>query len=183
MDHWSKYHVIWPLKRKTARKVAKRLNDLVFPYLGLPQIFQSDNGREFVNVVVHALIKSWGGDDVHFINRHPRHSQSQGLVEAGNNAINCQISKRRAQLRYTNSPAFPWPTWLPKIHFTLNTTVSSATKKTPYELAFGQKKRTNVMPGASSEGNLAYEELFLEEDALEPTPEEEPLFIEKDRAS
>ena len=69
MDHWSKYHVIWPLKRKTADEVLAGLNERVFPYLGLPRILHSDNGREFVNKVVRGLLQDWGSDnDVLFIN-------------------------------------------------------------------------------------------------------------------
>ena len=77
MDHWSKFHVIWPLKRKTADEVASGLNQRVFPYLGLPRIIHSDNGREFVNRVIREVVKDWGGEDVMFVNGRPRHSQSQ----------------------------------------------------------------------------------------------------------
>ena len=41
-----------PLMRKSAAEVAVGLATKVFPYLGLPKILQSDNGREFVNEIV-----------------------------------------------------------------------------------------------------------------------------------
>eukprot|EP00731_Ephydatia_muelleri_P028117 Em0019g990a len=47
MDHWSKFHIMWPLMRKSAVEVAVGLTTKVFSYLGLPKILQSDNGREF----------------------------------------------------------------------------------------------------------------------------------------
>ena len=46
MDHWSKFHILWPLMKKSAVDVAVGLVKRVFPYLGLPKILQSDNGRE-----------------------------------------------------------------------------------------------------------------------------------------
>ena len=52
MDHWSKFHVMWPLMRKSAVEVAVGLATKVFPFLGFPKILQSDNGREFVNEIV-----------------------------------------------------------------------------------------------------------------------------------
>jgi len=59
MDHFSKFHVLFPLKSKTAREVAQLLEEHVLAYLGAPRIFQSDNGREFVNTLLHALLKQW----------------------------------------------------------------------------------------------------------------------------
>ena len=42
MDHWSKFHVIFPLSRKSCAKVALNLQNLVFSYLGTPKILHSD---------------------------------------------------------------------------------------------------------------------------------------------
>ena len=83
MDHWSKFHIIWPLMKKSAIEVSMGLVTKVFPYIGVPKILQSDNGREFVNEIVKEVILAWPGQ-VTIINGRPRHSQSQGLVEKGN---------------------------------------------------------------------------------------------------
>ena len=74
MDHWSKFHVICPLKRRTADELANGLNQQVFPYLGLTRIIHSDTGREFVNRVIRECVEDWGGEDVMFVNSRPRHS-------------------------------------------------------------------------------------------------------------
>ena len=74
MDHWSKFHVICTLKRRTADEVANGLNQQVFPYLGLPRISHSDTGREFVNRVIREVVKYWGGEVGMFVNGRPRHS-------------------------------------------------------------------------------------------------------------
>ena len=53
MDHWSKFHISWPLMKKSAVKVSC---SLCFFYIGLPKILQSDNGREFVNEIVKVTV-------------------------------------------------------------------------------------------------------------------------------
>jgi len=58
MDHFSKYHVLFPLQTKSASEVARLLEERVLAYFGPPKIFHSDNGREFVNQVMRALFES-----------------------------------------------------------------------------------------------------------------------------
>lgn len=48
-------------------------------YFGLPLILQSDNGREFKNLLMVDLINRWDGDRK-IIHGRLRHPQSQGLV-------------------------------------------------------------------------------------------------------
>ena len=90
MDHWSKFHVLFPLHRKKAAEVmaevALNLQNLVFSYLGTQKILHSDNGREFVNEIVQSLVKDWPGS-VMIINERPRNPRCQGLVEQGNSTV------------------------------------------------------------------------------------------------
>ena len=61
-DHFSKFHIIWPLKRKCGQEVSEGIRTHVLAHYGLPNIFQSDNGTEFVNQLVEKLIeKEWRG--------------------------------------------------------------------------------------------------------------------------
>ena len=82
-DHFSKFHILFGLKTKTAVEVATLFEERVLAYLGPPKIFHSDNGREFVNAVLVHLVSLWGPATT-FVRGRPRHSQSQGLVERGN---------------------------------------------------------------------------------------------------
>lgn len=86
MDHWSKFHILWPLMKKTGNEVSKGLTSRVFPYIKYYN--QIANGREFVNDVVKETLKAWPGE-VTIINGRPRHSQSQGLVEKRNHLVEC----------------------------------------------------------------------------------------------
>ncbi|XP_041063986.1 KRAB-A domain-containing protein 2-like [Carcharodon carcharias] len=54
MEYLTKFHIICPLKSKTAAEVTHELL-LIFLDIGAPHILQSDNGREFTAQVIHKL--------------------------------------------------------------------------------------------------------------------------------
>ena len=71
MDHWSKFHVLFPLSRKTVAEVSLNLQTKFFSFLATPRILHSDNGRQFVNVIVQNLVKEWPGETT-IVNGRPR---------------------------------------------------------------------------------------------------------------
>ena len=56
-DHMTKFHILFPLRDKSANEVATMIEERVFAYVGPPHIFHSDNGREFVNQMLHSLLE------------------------------------------------------------------------------------------------------------------------------
>jgi len=72
-DHFTKFNILFPLKTKSADEVSTMIEERVLAYLGPPKVFHSDNGQEFVNVLIRAMFDRWGGN-VTFINGRPRHS-------------------------------------------------------------------------------------------------------------
>ena len=58
MEQWSKLHILFPVIRKSAKEVAVNIQTKVFGYFGPPNILQAENGREFVNIVIHNLAKT-----------------------------------------------------------------------------------------------------------------------------
>ena len=54
-------------------------------------IFQSDNGLEFVASVIRELVTQWPGTKI--IRGRPRHPQSQGGVERGNQDLETKLGK------------------------------------------------------------------------------------------
>ena len=111
MDHWAKFHCLFPLMRKSAAEVALGLQKYVFAFLGTPKILHSDNGREFINDVIRNLLDSWPGETT-IISGRPRHPQSQGLVEQGNACVERLLGARILQHEGEDSP---WTEWLPLV--------------------------------------------------------------------
>ena len=107
----------------------------------MPQILQSDNGREFKNKLFVQSISSWDGD-CKIVYGRPRHPQSQGLVEQANGTVENMITAAMEQHKTK-----AWTRLLPGVIYTMNTSKSSTTKFMPFEVTFN--KKPNV--GASKE--------------------------------
>lgn len=61
VDHYSKFHIIWPQEQKTADAVVSGFETRVLSVFGLPKILQCDNGLEFKNETMRACISRWEG--------------------------------------------------------------------------------------------------------------------------
>ena len=73
------------LKTKTAEEVTEVLMD-IFWDMGAPTILQSDNGREFKNVILlNYLNRYWSSSKI--IHGKLRNPQTQGSVESANKDI------------------------------------------------------------------------------------------------
>ena len=123
-------------------------------------IFHSDNGREFVNQLLHSLLDTWSSGNVTFVNGRPRHSQCQGLVERGNRTVQEKIAAIKNDEGFAGKMSFPWVSWLPRIMYSINTQVHTTTKEMPYKLVFGQILRSQLIPGA--EQHIVMEEEITE---------------------
>ena len=78
---------------------------------GLPAIIHSDNGKEFINKLIEDVVSTWPGH-VQLISGHPRHPQSQGLVEKAHYTLEGMITAKVVEF-WDQSP--PWSQWLPHI--------------------------------------------------------------------
>ena len=116
-DHMTKFHILFPLRDKSANEVATMIEERVLAYVGTPHIFHSDNGREFVNQLLHSLLDTWSSGNVTFVNGRPRHSQSQGLVERGNRTV----AAIKNDEGFAGKMSFPWVSWLPRIMYSIKT--------------------------------------------------------------
>ena len=70
----------------------------IFPYFGVPKIFQSDNGKEFVNSVIEKLLRSWSAD-IQIIKEHPQHPQSQGVIERAHRTLEQKLATQLESTR------------------------------------------------------------------------------------
>lgn len=102
MDHWSKFHILFPLEWKTGALVADGLEANVFSVLGTPKVLHHDNGKEFVNEIVRQVVRSWPGETV-IVTGRARHPQSQGMVEQANGTLKRLLGARITEWRLTES--------------------------------------------------------------------------------
>ena len=108
VDHFTRFNVIFAMKTKSAKETANLCIERFFSVFGLPLIFQSDNGSEFVNNVISAVTVLWPGK-TSLVRGSVGHSQSQGMVEQGNNTIRKMIFVRQMEENNNN-----WSQWLPE---------------------------------------------------------------------
>ena len=109
VDHFSKFHTLFPLTSKYGRECAEKFIERFVSIYGLPKIIQSDNGSEFVNTVMESVGIIWPGE-TSYIHGRPYHPQSQGLVEQAHTTIRTMLSVKEKNTNSTN-----WSSWLPEI--------------------------------------------------------------------
>ena len=98
--------------RKSAAEVALDLQNQVFAVLGTPRILHSDNKWEFVNKIIHSIVKEWPLQ-ITIVNGRPRNPKCQGLAEQGNHIIEKLLGARLHEYKEDDQPT--WTEWLPFI--------------------------------------------------------------------
>ena len=86
--------------------------------------------------VIEELTKSWPGLTI--IHGRPRHPQSQGCVERANGDLQRRLGKWLEENKDSG-----WALGLQHVTYSMNSSVSATTGKTPYEVVFGQAPRTS----------------------------------------
>lgn len=154
-DYFTKFSWAFPLKTKKPEETCSKLNEL-FCYFGAPQVLQTDNGGEFMK---NAEILGAQWREMKIVRGRPCHPQSQGCVERANGDLKLKlekwmISKRQeSEEECINNDTAARKCWTRGIHeviYAMNTSESSVTGKTPYELVFGLKARNGFTPPVTS---------------------------------
>ena len=101
----------------------------VFCDLGLPRIIQSDNGPEFVNEVIRAMVKLTGMDHRLISPYNPR---ADGKVERVIGSVTMIIKK---MLHGTNEY---WSLFVPFAQLSYNQKIAELTGSSPFALMFGR---------------------------------------------
>lgn len=146
MDYFTKYPVSVALKDKTADTVAEAIKEHLILRFGIPRIFISDQGSEFVNHVLRDLAHKLG---VKHNITSPYHPQANGLIERYNQTMGDIIAKLAEKDKQ-------WDEWVPHAAFAYATTKHKTTGETPYAMLFGREARTFLDgQGAKMEQKLA----------------------------
>ena len=129
-----------PLKQQTAVAMARSIWSTIFLLFGFPSVVQSDNGKEFVNHIMLALVKLYGIDHRTVSAYHPR---ANGAAERPNLTI------RQSLLKLCQGNLGDWDIWIPFVQFSINSKVSALTGSTPFSLMFGRNStplQSHVLP-------------------------------------
>ena len=154
MDHFSRFHFLFPLKSRSPVEVARGLEERVMAYMGPPRMLHSSSDPKFVHKLNRILFGGWGSDTP-FLGRSQTPQIMGGKGSDTNKIVLKQLSRLRSDL-YDPAAHFPWTTWLPRVMYCLNmhgspakhdsqsrqvTSDSSAGhsgKQFPYQFMFGR---------------------------------------------
>jgi hypothetical protein len=125
---FSGFIILRPLHSNTAHETAKHLWE-IFCLFGIPKILQSDNGAEFNNDVLKALVKISGLEHRLISPYNPR---SDGKVERSIQTIMSIIKK------FLHGTTVHWPLFVPFAQLAFNNKVAEITGSTPFALMFGR---------------------------------------------
>ena len=157
-DHFSKYSMLYALITKESSKIADCLQEFV-RYYGVPEIIQSDNGREFKGAVA-MLCKRL---KIKVINGRPRHPQTQGLVEQANG-----VAKKKINAWIHDTGSKYWPDALPVVEAQMNNQGHTSLPRhlTPFKVFNNRQPR--MLPDLQATTDAEWIELIetVEEDAI-----------------
>lgn len=130
IDHFSCFPWAIPQFTKTKEETAYNLIQLFF-LIGAPRILHSDNGGEFVNSLINQISTVFNITLAHGKAYNPR---EQGKVEKMNGTIAIVLSKLMYERRTNN-----WVDLINLALYSIRTTISRATLRTPYEVFYTRK--------------------------------------------
>jgi hypothetical protein len=128
----TRYVEIIPIKFKNELAIAKELVEKIYCRHGAPAILISDNGTEFVNVLMKQICVLL---NIGRISTVPYHPQANGLVEQHNATLKSMLAV------YVNRFQDDWDLYLPHVAYAYNTTISIATGYTPFCMLYGREAR------------------------------------------
>ncbi|KAL0206705.1 hypothetical protein P9112_002012 [Eukaryota sp. TZLM1-RC] len=140
IDSFSRFTIIVPLNEINANLTADALIRKVCAIFGIPSQIHSDNGPEFSKAVFDELSKFLG---IEVSKSIPRFSQSNGLVERRHRDILQNLRKLLVDFNAYDV----WSEYLPYVQLLINSSKSSITNHTPYQVIFGSDVSPRSDPG------------------------------------
>ncbi|KAG9396908.1 pol polyprotein [Carpediemonas membranifera] len=130
IDAFTRYVELVPMPNHTADSVAGAIWTAIMGRHGLPTTIRTDNGPEFVNRVLNALLRRLN------VTHHrtlPYHPASNGIVER----VNYEIKRHLRLLCAKFNTHSNWSPLVPYVQHVINHSRHSATGFTPHQLLFG----------------------------------------------
>jgi transposase InsO family protein len=128
VDVCTRFIFLHVLKSKDALAIAKKLLHL-FRDIGPPKIIQSDNGSEFSNSKLNAVLTILKTE--HRLST-PYHPRGNGIAERSVRSVKDLLPK------VLEGKVLDWDLYLPMVQLQLNTKVASLHSSTPFSLFYGR---------------------------------------------
>ena len=127
-DAFSKYTELVAIRSKEAGEVAKAIMDTWITRYSTPKEIVTDGGKEFANKLMDAICQ-----ELRVLHRQttPYHPQTNASAEVFNRTMKLYLATALEQ------PYLDWEDLLPALRICYNTSVSKATRATPFSLVFG----------------------------------------------
>lgn len=127
---FTKYSLLFPIRRATGRVIAQRVEDHVFLVHGVPQKIICDNGPQFISQEVKSLFSKYNVPQVHYT---PVYCPQVNTVERANRTVMTAISS------LVGADHRNWDANIPKVQFAINTSVSDTTSYSPFLMVHGRE--------------------------------------------
>ncbi|CAF4939301.1 unnamed protein product [Rotaria sp. Silwood1] len=156
----SSHHNSNDVARGKFYELAKKHIDALNPKFRNKAVITRDQSEKIINILQNKLSTEKSG--MHIVHERPRHPQSQGLIERANAILTDALGKWM-----DNHATTHWSEGLQPVIFSINTRTTYVTKKTPYQLVFGQDSRSDchhwqAVHQASLSGPVEIDDLQIE---------------------
>ena len=134
---FTKYVLAFPLKRKTAEEIAKTVIDHWVAPFGAPKYIRSDEGTDCDSGLMQYVCRAMNILKI----RTPIYSPQANPIERWHATLGKAMRTWLDEEHYKE-----WPTVVPLIAHSYNTSVNTTTKLTPQQLFFGREAENQLIP-------------------------------------
>ena len=141
VDYFTKWAEAEPLATITEQKIRNFVWQAIICRFGVPRPLVSDNGKQFDNAKFRDFCAELGIKNYY---SSPAHPQSNGQAEVTIRTLKAALKTKLEDLKGS------WVEYLPEVLWAYRTTQKSATRETPFALAFGTEAVAPVEVGIKS---------------------------------
>ena len=141
MDYFTKWAEAEPLATITEQKIHNFVWRAIICRFGIPRALVSDNGKQFDNAKFIDFCAELGIKNYY---SSPTHPQSNRQAEVTIKTLKAALKTKLEDLKGN------WVEYLPEVLWACRTTQKSATRETPFALAFGTEAVAPVEVGLKS---------------------------------
>lgn len=127
---FSKFCLMFPLRRATSEIICRLLEDNVFLVHGIPSTVIMDNGKQFTSNLLKNLLHRYKIPDINYT---PKYTPQVNTVERYNKTIIVAVAS------FVENDHRSWDCNLFKIQFAINSSVNEVTGFTPAFLVYGRE--------------------------------------------